>query len=72
MTDIKATITAEDFKAATGQEPENDDLERCNCPDAGKVGHHMCGWDEETNLPWFMSPNAPAWFAKLRKQQGAG
>lgn len=51
------TITAEYFKEATGREPESDDLERCNCPRAGKMNHNQCGWDDEANLPWFQSPN---------------
>lgn len=46
-------ITREIFIAATGREPENDDLERCNCPKAGQIGHWMCGWNEEKNLPQF-------------------
>lgn len=28
-------ITAEQFAEATGRQPENDDLERCNCDKAG-------------------------------------
>jgi len=47
-------ITAEKFKEATGFEPENDDLERCNCTEAGKLGHHYCGWCDEHNKPVFM------------------
>lgn len=48
-------ITAEQFKQATGHEPVQDDLERCNCPKAGEIGHLSCGWDEEKNLPQFMT-----------------
>lgn len=63
-------ITAAIFEKATGAKPQNDDLDRCNCPDAGKLGHHMCGWDAEANLPWFMSPNAPArYLASLKNSQ---
>lgn len=47
-------ITAEQFKAATGSEPDQDDLERCNCHRAGNFGHHNCGWCHVTNLPVFM------------------
>lgn len=54
MTDEKPLITAEQFKAATGREPEQDDLERCNCPKAGQMGHWQCGWNEGRNLPQFM------------------
>lgn len=38
------TITREKFIKATGEEPEKDDLERCNCPKAGEIGHLSCGW----------------------------
>lgn len=47
-------ITREQFIDATGQEPIQDDLDRCNCPAAGDVGHWLCGWDAEENLPRFM------------------
>jgi hypothetical protein len=36
-------ITADDFKRSTGYEPEQDDLERANCPLAGQPGHVWCG-----------------------------
>ena len=48
-------ITAQQFEQATGHAPERDDLERCNCPQAGTVGHWQCGWDETANLPVFMT-----------------
>lgn len=48
-------ITAEKFKEATGREPEDDDLERCNCGKAGQMGHFMCGWNSKLNLPVFMA-----------------
>jgi hypothetical protein len=47
-------ITAEQFKAATGMEPQDDDLARCNCPYAGNPGHFFCGWDKQQNKPRFM------------------
>lgn len=47
-------ITAPMFKAATGHEPMNDDLQRCNCEDAGEIGHSGCGWDKKRNMPNFM------------------
>jgi hypothetical protein len=37
-------ITAAMFKATTGREPQDDDLERVNCPTVGKPGHSQCGW----------------------------
>lgn len=49
------TITREDFIAAVGREPVDDDLDRCNCLAAGTVGHYMCGWDLEANLPVFLA-----------------
>lgn len=48
-----AEITRKKFKEATGRNPENDDLERVNCPDAGKIGHRSCGWCKNCNLPVF-------------------
>ena len=49
------TITAEEFEKATGHPPVQDDLERCNCDKAGQMGHWQCGWDEERNLPVFVT-----------------
>jgi len=44
-------ITREIFIQATGYEPIEDDLERCNC----KKDHHFsCGWNNEKNMPVFM------------------
>ena len=47
-------ITAQYFQEATGHEPVNDDLERCNCPKAGEEMHQQCGWNYSWNLPVFM------------------
>lgn len=52
------TIDAATFEAATGMAPEQDDLERCNCPLAGQIGHLMCGWDDTRNMPNFI-PSPP-------------
>jgi hypothetical protein len=49
------SITAEQFKEYVGREPEDDDLERCNCVRAGQFGHTMCGWNSKANLPVFMA-----------------
>jgi hypothetical protein len=46
-------ITAEDFFDATGRDPEQDDLERCNCNKAGTVGHRQCGWCPKHDKPRF-------------------
>lgn len=48
-------ITAEQFKAATGFDPQDDDLERCNCKHVGEIGHIFCGWDRHRNLPWYIA-----------------
>lgn len=48
-------ITTKQFRAATGRDPDMDDLERCNCPDAGTVNHMSCGWDTEHDLPRFLA-----------------
>jgi len=47
-------MTAKEFKEKTGMEPVNDDLDRVNCPDAGKLGHWQCGWCKEHDKPYFM------------------
>lgn len=44
-------ITREKFIEATGREPEQDDLERVNCKQAGEIGHLCCGWDEISDKP---------------------
>lgn len=48
-------ITKEIFEYYVGHPPENDDLERCNCPTAGDMGHQSCGWSKTANLPRFMT-----------------
>jgi len=45
------TITSEYFHEKTGHPPTNDDLERANCPDQGKVGHTNCGWCSFCDMP---------------------
>lgn len=50
----KPEITAELFELATGTVPAQDDLQRCNCPEAGKIGHEQCGWCLTCNKPRFM------------------
>ena len=46
-------ITAKYFAEKTGNEPVGDDLERCNCKQAGEFGHSCCGWCLAHNLPVF-------------------
>lgn len=47
-------VTKEQFKAATGNDPILDDLERCNCPQVGQIGHYYCGWCEKCDKPRFL------------------
>ena len=47
-------ITREKFIEATGREPEDDDLQRCNCREAGMLMHLCCGWNYKHNKPQFM------------------
>jgi hypothetical protein len=46
-------VTRADFIKATGREPQQDDLERCNCMEAGTWGHLCCGWDYTQMKPQF-------------------
>ncbi len=45
-------ITKEMFRKHVGRDPERDDLDRCNCLEAGTPGHSQCGWCEH-DLPVF-------------------
>jgi hypothetical protein len=47
-------ISREKFIERVGHEPEQDDLERCNCPRAGEIGHWCCGWNVEADMPQFL------------------
>ena len=49
----KTIWTVNDFIKNTGRAPEQDDLDRANCPDAGQPGHWQCGICEH-NKPAFM------------------
>lgn len=44
-------MDTETFEKKVGHPPIMDDLERVNCPDAGKVGHYFCGWCEQCDKP---------------------
>jgi hypothetical protein len=48
------TISAEHFRATTGLEPARDDLQRCNCIQAGEFGHWYCGWCAPCDRPRFV------------------
>ena len=49
----RVIITREKFIEATGREPEQDDLERVNCPYAGGLMHSCCGWNDLLDCPQF-------------------
>jgi hypothetical protein len=40
----KYPMSAMEFEEFLGSPPENDDLERVNCKEAGTIGHSQCGW----------------------------
>lgn len=46
-------MNAKEFKELTGCEPENDDLDRVNCPKAGEQGHKQCGICPDCGQPRF-------------------
>lgn len=52
-------ITWQEFAAVMGRAPEDDDLERCNCPMAGLMAHSHCGWDDRLNVPQFILDPLP-------------
>lgn len=51
-------ITAEQFEAAVGHPPKDDDLDRCNCDKPGHMGHWACGWDARRGMPHFIPGTA--------------
>lgn len=55
MAIAKQRITSKMFKEATGHDPVEDDLERCNCDKAGTIGHSTCGWNYRANKPMFVN-----------------
>ena len=46
--------TAQEFEAAVGYPPQDDDLERTNCDKVGNITHSCCGWCGEHNKPRFI------------------
>ncbi len=46
-------MNKEEFEKVVGRPPDNDDMHRVNCPDAGKLGHWCCGMCK-CGLPRFM------------------
>jgi hypothetical protein len=53
-------ITEEYYTHRMRTLPTQDDLERCNCKDAGTFMHTQCGWDKEFDLPVFVVGRDPA------------
>jgi hypothetical protein len=51
---IHSPITEEKFITMTGVKPVQDDLDRCNCPESGELGHRMCGVCSLHNKPRFV------------------
>ena len=51
---VKYEITTEHFERSTGHAPQDDDMERANCPHAGEATHTMCGWDYLRDMPKFI------------------
>ena len=47
-------MNTQEFELLTGRKPEQDDLERTNCKEAGFIGHHYCGLCAECGQPSFM------------------
>jgi hypothetical protein len=47
-------VTEDMFAQATGFPPTQDDLERCNCSDTGRIGHFQCGWCRAHKKPRFV------------------
>jgi len=47
-------VTPEEFTAAYGREPQQDDMHRVNCSRAGNLGHSQCGMCEKHHMPRFM------------------
>ena len=48
--------TAEHFLHFVGHPPEQDDLDRANCPYAGSLGHQDCGVCVDHKKPIFCCP----------------
>jgi hypothetical protein len=46
--------SVQQFYAATGYTPENDDMDRVNCTEAGNPTHSFCGWCNDHDKPRFI------------------
>lgn len=65
-------ITAEFFEQATGRAPIEDDLERCNCDQAGTMGHEFCGWNYRKNVPTSYNRHDDPAYLVTCKDDGTG
>lgn len=48
---VNKMIDEKQFKEMVGREPQEDELELCNCQKAGTIGHNHCGVCELHNQP---------------------
>ena len=62
-------VTAAKFKEMTGLDPQEDDLERCNCPKAGSWGHRQCGVCRKHNKPRFICGCRPKGTGNARPKE---
>jgi hypothetical protein len=46
-------LSPEAFLQRVGRRPEQDDLDRTNCPTPGEIGHWYCGWCSVCARPMF-------------------
>jgi hypothetical protein len=50
---LEELMDSHEFEERVGSAPEQDDLERANCPLAGQWGHLQCGICQMHGLPRF-------------------
>jgi hypothetical protein len=50
----KYPMTEQEFEDLVGRPPENDDMHRVNCTEAGTTGHFLCGWCMDHGRPRFV------------------
>ena len=56
----KPEVTKEMFVTAVNREPDEFELDRCNCMYAGEYQHKLCGWCKYCKTPRF-SCKCPKW-----------
>ncbi len=47
-------MNEKEFEEIAGFPPDNDDLDRANCPHAGEIGHYQCGICDNCKKPRFL------------------